>query len=214
MEKRISRLKEGLAAFGIELDAQTLHRELQFLDELLRWSARINLTAIRNPQEGLEKHLLDSLALYHDCSADSLLDVGSGAGLPAIPLAIARPDIQVVSVESVGKKVRFQKHIRRTFGLENLSPLNCRVEELPRESRKYPLITARAFATISKIIELVSPLMTADGKLLLLRGREGEVGQSAAVTALNHYGLQVRRTAIYRLPFSGAQRQILEIERA
>lgn len=212
MEKRIARLIDGLAAFDIVLSEQVLRQQLTFLDELVRWSARINLTAISDPVEGIEKHLLDSLVLLSHCSAEELLDVGSGAGLPAIPLAIAQPELQVVTVESVGKKVSFQKHIRRLLGLENLTPINSRVEALP-QARKYPLITARAFAPVAVIIDLVFPLMEEGGSLLLLRGRKDETGLLQTDEALLRYDLQITKKHSYQLPFSGAQRQLLQISR-
>lgn len=212
MEKRIEQLIDGLAAFGIVLSEQVLRQQLTFLDELVRWSARINLTAISDPVEGIEKHLLDSLVLLSYCSVGELLDVGSGAGLPAIPLAIAQPELQVVTVESVGKKVSFQKHIRRLLGLENLTPINSRVEALPL-TKKYPIITARAFAPIAMIIDLVFPLMGEGGSLLLLRGRKDETGLLQTDEALLKYDLQITKRYSYQLPFSGAQRQLLQISR-
>ena len=88
--------------------------ELLYLDELLRWNKKINLTSIRNKDSALEKHLLDSLTLLkHVKRGESFLDVGSGGGLPGIPVAIADRTLQLVSVDSVGKKINFQKHTNR-----------------------------------------------------------------------------------------------------
>ena len=212
MEKRTAKLKAGLAAFDICLAESVLQRQLEFLDEMIRWSKRINLTAIRDQDEGIEKHLLDSLILLRYCHGTSLLDVVTGAGLPSIPLAIADSDLQVVSVESVGKKINFQKHIRRSFGLKNLTPLNCRVEDLSQD-RSFPLITARAFAPIDKILELVQPLLSEEGELLLLRGARDELSLDQTESALLKYSFQVKEQHSYSLPFSGSQRQILQIKR-
>jgi len=210
MEKRTEKLKIGLAAFDIVLDELVLQRQLGFLDEMIRWSARVNLTAIRNLDEGIEKHLLDSLILRNYYQGHSLLDIGTGAGLPSIPLAIADPGLQVVSVDSVGKKINFQQHIRRSFGLTNLMPLNCRVEDLPQES-SFPLITARAFAPIEKILELVQPLIAAGGELLLLRGARDEMALDQTEIAMDKYGFRMKKQHSYVLPFSGSRRQILQI---
>lgn len=214
MEKRRAELRElsgGLRTLGIELEETMLQREIGFLDELLRWSTRVNLTAIRNRQEAIEKHLIDSLMLLTCPLTGPLLDLGSGAGLPAIPLAIARPELQVVSVESVGKKVNFQKHIRRLYGLANLTSLNCRIENLPQE-RRYPLITARAFAPLETIVELAVPLLQPGGRLLLLRGRENERTATLDTELREKFRLRFGQTRTYCLPYSGAQRQILQIE--
>lgn len=212
MEKRTEKLKNGLAIVGITLDEAVLQRQLDFLDEMIRWSSRINLTAIRSLDEGVEKHLLDSLILLNYCHGRSLLDIGTGAGLPAIPLAIADPLLQVVSVESVGKKINFQKHIRRSLGLKNLTPLNCRVEDLPPE-RNFPVITARAFAPLDKILELVDPLLSEGGELLLLRGAREEIALQQTEIAMRRYAYKLNAQYAYRLPFSGSQRQILQITR-
>ena len=212
MEKRTEKLKSGLATFDIFLDESVLQRQLDFLDEMIRWNVRINLTAIRDLDEGLEKHLLDSLVLLKYYHGRSLLDIGSGAGLPSIPLAIADPNLEVVSVESVGKKINFQKHIRRSFGLKNLKPLNCRVEDLSPD-RNIPLITARAFAPIDKILELVEPLLADGGELLLLRGARDEMSLGNTDIAMSKYGFELKNKHCYCLPFSGSQRQILQISR-
>lgn len=213
MEKRTEKLKSGLAKFNISLDQAVLRRQVEFLDEMIRWSARINLTAIRDSDEGVEKHLIDSLILLSHCRGGSLLDIGTGAGLPSIPLALADPLLRIVSVESVGKKINFQKHIRRMFGLSNLTPVNCRVEDLPRDS-SFPVITARAFAPIDKILMLVQPLLSSEGELLLLRGAMDEVPFSTTAEAMKRYGFCIKEQHSYLLPFSGAQRQILKISRS
>lgn len=212
METRQEELRRGLDAFGITLGEEVLYRELSFLDELSRWSLRVNLTAIRDVREGLEKHLLDSLVLLKHVQGSELLDVGSGAGLPAIPLAIAKSEMQVFSVESIGKKISFQKHIRRTFGLKNLTPLNLRVEDLARD-KKYSTITARAFAPIDKILGLTSPLLEEEGQLVLLRGSRDEALLPETIEALSRFDMQISKTETFQLPFSGAQRQILHIYR-
>jgi 16S rRNA (guanine527-N7)-methyltransferase len=212
MEKYSEKLKNGLAQFEIYLNDAVLLKQIGFLNEMLRWGARINLTSIRNQEEGIEKHLIDSLILLNFCTGDSLLDVGTGAGLPAIPLAIADPNLQVVSIESVGKKINFQKHIRRSFDLNNFIPVNSRIEDLPAD-KSYPLITARAFAPVDKILDLVNPLLARDGKLLLLRGAKEEMSLGQTEVAMLRYGYRLVLQHVYSLPFSGSKRQILEIKR-
>jgi len=210
MEKSTEQLIKGLESFGVMLDETVLLRQLEFLAELLRWSDRINLTAIRTQEEGIEKHLIDSLVLLPFLQENLLLDLGSGAGMPSIPLAIARPEISVVSVESTGRKANFQNHIRRKLALHNLTVVNARVESLPGGIR-YPLITARAFAPLDKIFELVHPLLAPGGRLLLLRGSREEISLKQTTSALSRFDFRVSNKHSYRLPFSMAQRQILEI---
>ena len=123
-------LAEGVGSLNLDLPPSVLKRQLELLEELLRWNRQINLTSIVQPQRALSLHLLDSLALLKYLpSAGSLLDMGSGAGFPGLPLAIANPGLRIVSVDSVGKKILFQKHIKRHFSLENFLPIHCRLEE-------------------------------------------------------------------------------------
>lgn len=165
-------LDDGLAALG--LDAVLAPPLLAYLALLERWNRTYNLTAIRDPHEMVGKHLLDSLAmlpaLEHCGVADgALADLGTGAGLPGIPLAIARPGLQVTLVESNGKKARFLREALRTLQLGNARVAESRIEAL-EEPATYDAITARALATLPLIIELGGHLLKPEGKLLAMKG--------------------------------------------
>src|SRR5690606_5387455 len=118
------RLRAGLTALGLELDASVIERQLDYLDLLLRWNAAYNLTAVRDAGEMVTRHLLDSLAVLPFVSGESLADLGTGAGLPGIPLALAKPGLKVHLVDSNGKKSRFLREAVRQLKLEG-----ARVEE-------------------------------------------------------------------------------------
>lgn len=165
-------LESGLAGLG--LDAAHAPRLLDYLALLLRWNAAYNLTAIRDPAEMVTKHLLDSLAMHRfvdplAASGGALADLGTGAGLPGIPLAIVKPGLAVTLVESNGKKARFMRQAIRELGLPGVRVAESRIEALD-EPGAYAAITARALATIPLILELGGHLLADDGVLLAMKG--------------------------------------------
>ena len=161
-------LEAGLRQLG--LDAALAEPLLAYLALLARWNATYNLTAIRDPREMLVKHLLDSLAMHaHLDGIGNLADLGTGPGLPGIPLAIARPDLQVVLVESNGKKARFLREAVRQLGLGNARVAESRAEALDEPGR-HAAITARALATLPDIIAVGGHLLAPGGRLLAMKG--------------------------------------------
>ena len=163
-----SALDSGLTALG--LDARALAPPLlTYLALLIRWNSTYNLTAIRDPREMVDKHLLDSLAMHAHATSGTLADLGSGAGLPGIPLAIANPALRVTLVESAGKKARFLREAVRVLGLENARVAESRAESLD-EPGTYDFITARALATLRGIVEVGGHLLKSGGTLLAMKG--------------------------------------------
>lgn len=166
-----ARLAEGLQALGLEA---ALHVPLMaYLAELEKWNAAYNLTAVRDPAEMVTRHLLDSLAILAPLDAlcvTRLLDVGSGAGLPGLVVAIARPQMHVAVLDSNGKKARFLRHAVRALSLSNADVHESRVEahEAPLG---YDGITSRAFSALGEFFSLTEPLMAPGGHWLAMKGR-------------------------------------------
>jgi 16S rRNA (guanine527-N7)-methyltransferase len=161
-------LDAGLAALG--LDAALAEPLARYLALMLRWNATYNLTAIRDPREMVTKHLLDSLAMVPAVhGVATLADLGTGPGLPGIPLAIAVPGLHVTLVESAGKKARFMREALRTLGLGNAEVAESRIEALDRPGA-FQAITARALATLPQILTLGGHLLAPDGVLLAMKG--------------------------------------------
>lgn len=161
-------LERGLTA--LHLDAAALAPPLlDYLSLLVRWNGAYNLTAVRDPQEMVTRHLLDSLALHPYLQAGSLADLGSGAGLPGIPLALAQPQLQVTLVESNGKKARFLREAVRTLGIGNARVAQSRAEALD-EPGGYDAITARALDTLAGIVTVGGHLLKPEGRLLAMKG--------------------------------------------
>lgn len=161
-------LNAGLAAF--ELADDTLAEKLlDYLALLDKWNKAYNLTAIRDVHEMLIKHVLDSLAMHRFVENGSLADLGAGAGLPGIPLALATPGLQVSLVESNGKKCRFLGEAVRSLGIKNARVIESRAEAVA-ESGQYDMITARALDRLTGIIEVGGHLLKPGGKLLAMKG--------------------------------------------
>jgi 16S rRNA (guanine527-N7)-methyltransferase len=142
---------------------------LDYLAELEKWNAAYNLTAIRDPREMVTRHLLDSLVLCPYVKGP-LLDVGSGAGLPGIPLAIVLPQLRVTVLDSNGKKVRFLRHAVRALKLGNVEVVEARVEDY-RPERLFAGVTSRAFAALGDFFRLTAHLLAADGQWLAMKGK-------------------------------------------
>lgn len=165
-------LLDGLRAFA--LDPALAGPLLAYLALLARWNRTYNLTAVREPRAMVSRHLLDSLAMHAAVAplgarGGSLADLGTGPGLPGIPLAIALPGLRVALVESNGKKARFLREAVRTLGLANARVLESRIEAVD-EAGAFDAITARALATLPKILELGGHLLAPGGQLLAMKG--------------------------------------------
>jgi len=212
MEARV-RLQQGLTALGIVVGPEQQAALLDYLDELLRWNRSINLTAIRERAEGVEKHLLDALTLVPLLHGkERLLDIGSGGGLPGIPLKIALPGLQLVSVEAVEKKALFQRHVLRRLGIEAVVE-HARIESLAqREGYRgaFDLVTARAFASVAQVLESAAPLLRDGGRVIAMKGPEGEGEWLASRDAAATW--RCVRLEKVTLPFGGGQRQLLVFE--
>ncbi len=163
-------LDRGLEALGLDPSGPVRDRLLAFSALLLKWNRVYNLTAIRDPEQAITHHLLDSLAVL-PCleGVGTLADVGSGGGLPGIPLAIVRPDLAVTSIEAVSKKASFQQQARIELGLANLTIINERVENV-RTDTPFDAIISRAFSDVSDFIGLTRHLLAPGGRFLAMKG--------------------------------------------
>jgi len=162
------RLRDGLRAFG--LDEALVPSLLAYLALLQKWNGAYNLTAVRDPQQMLGLHLLDSLSILADVPEGDLIDIGSGAGLPGIPLAIVRPQLAVSLVEPVGKKARFLREVVRQLKLANVRVFDCRAEQVDEPGR-YDCLSARALGSLAQLIAFGGHLLKPDGRLLAMKGQ-------------------------------------------
>ena len=164
------RLEAGLKNLDIDASPSQVQTMLDFLDVLMKWNNTHNLTAITDPVAMIDQHLLDSLSILPFIKGPSLLDVGSGAGFPGVVIAIMRPDIQVSSIDTRGKKIQFLTLASSTLGLENFHPIQSRVEKFV-SSVSYAQIISRAFSSLDNFIALTKHLISEGGEWLAMKGQ-------------------------------------------
>lgn len=202
-------LQQGCRTLGVSVGAELAPRLLQLMNELLKWNAKVNLTAITAPDEVLEKHFLDSLAVLPEVEgAASLLDLGAGAGFPGLPLKLARPALAVTLVDAVGKKVGFLKATIAALGMKEARGLHARAEGHPEQERipRAELLIARAFMDLPDWLDLAPAYLLPGGRVVAMLGKaqaEAELQARASERAL-----RLVSSRQYRLPFSGAERQV------
>ena len=198
----------GAEELGMALTAEQVNALFVFLAELKKWNRRINLTAIKGDRDTVIKHVLDSLSYrrgFDPVPGLRLLDMGSGAGFPAIPLKIAYPGIAVTLVESIKKKASFLRHIGRTLSLEGAEILDMRAEELPAATHaSYDVVTARAFADMKTALSAGTSFLKPEGLMVLSRGPEESISEQEIAGT----GLTAHRTVEFVLPHSEYKRAI------
>ncbi len=199
-------LQAGLTQLGLDLDAVARDRLLDYLALLVKWNRVYNLTAIHEPERMLTHHLLDSLAVLPHLEADRLLDVGSGGGLPGIPLAIARPALQVTLLEASHKKSAFLRQAALELGLTNVEIVQARVEDY-RPAHPYPSIISRALGDLAQFVRLTGHLLAENGLWLAMKGvyPDEEIAQLA--------GARVVRSIRLAVPGLAAERQLIVLAR-
>jgi 16S rRNA (guanine527-N7)-methyltransferase len=167
-----SKLAEGLLEMGLQIEAEKQAKLIAYVLLIDKWNKVHNLTAIRDPLDMVTLHLLDSLSVLPNVQALApkyLLDVGAGAGLPSIPLAICLPDLQVSAIDSVAKKTSFMRQVKGELGLSNFQVEVGRVEML-KKAVKFDVITSRAFSEIGLFVKLTKHLLAEHGHWLAMKG--------------------------------------------
>jgi len=195
-------LCEGAEYMNISLSNKQIGQLLNYLSLIHKWNNIYNLSAIRDPIESVKKHLLDSLSIIHFVQPGLLLDVGSGAGLPGIVIAIMKPETEVFVLDSVGKKCRFMKVVKSELALENLIVVNSRVESF-KPKQYFSQITSRAFAEASKTIQLTKHLLEENGRYLLMKGGNLDAED------VDNFNAKVHSMTV---PFVSEKRSLLEIQ--
>ncbi len=195
-------LVEGARGLGISLNERHLSAFETYHHELIDWNQRFNLTAVTDPEGVYVRHFLDSLSCLKAVPSSELatgarvIDVGSGAGFPGLPLKIVCPDMRLTLLEATGKKVRFLAHLVATMGLERVAVLHERAEELGRASRhreQYDWALARAVAEMPVLAEYLLPLVRVGGGVLAQKGERAAAEVQEATAAIRTLGGRVRR---------------------
>lgn len=203
-----SELTAGLIQLSLDLDDQQIEKLLDYLDLLNRWNKSINLTAVSDPLEQIRRHLLDSFSIQPYIKRSPILDVGTGAGLPGIPLAIALPNSQWHLLDNSTKRISFLRTVITQLKIENVELINSKVEEY-KTGELYPTIVCRAFASLKEITHNAQHLMADDGSFLAMKGQYPEqeiTDMSEAFAVTECYPLTV--------PGLSEDRHLLKIERS
>jgi 16S rRNA (guanine527-N7)-methyltransferase len=199
------RLSQGLSRMGLDISSSTQARLLDYLRLMQKWNRAYNLTAIRDLDAMVIRHLLDSLSILPCVDASPVLDVGTGAGLPGIPLALALPDSHFVLLDSNGKKTRFLTQVKIELGIENLEVINSRVEQY-QPGIAFGIITCRAFAALNTILERTQHLVTSSTRILAMKGKEQIPPLPEGFEQVDSHPLQVA--------WLDEERQLIEIRKS
>lgn len=197
-------LHQGIEAAALPISEQIQQRLLDYLALMQKWNKVHNLTAVRDADEMVTLHLLDSLVVLPHIDAKHLLDVGSGAGLPGIPLAICLPDLDVTVIDSNSKKVSFMRQAKAELGITNLEVLDGRVEDIA-PARKFEIIISRAFSDLSLFISLTHHLLDSQGKWLAMKGVYPE---AELADLIKKTGVTASKVQVLKVPGLDAQRHL------
>ena len=195
-------LCEGAKTMDVSLTDEQVRQLLDYHALINKWNKVYNLSAIRDPLESIKKHFLDSFSILEFIKPGLLLDVGSGAGLPGIIIAIMKPKTNVFVIDSVGKKCRFMQTVKTELGLENLTVINTRVESF-NYPESFSQITSRAFASAIDTVNKTRHLIANDGRYLLMKGDN---------IALENIENMESKVHVLKVPFVSDNRSLLEIK--
>lgn len=196
----------GCQQLGLQLNEAQLNKIQAYLENLLKWNKAYNLTAIRDPREMVIKHLLDSLSIYPHIQGKSVLDVGTGPGLPGIPVSICDTNKHWTLIDSNGKKTRFLLQMKADLALHNLDVVKGRIENLAAQD-SYDVITSRAFSALQDFVGVCLPLLKSDGELVAMKGTipHEEIEQ------LNHQQLDIEIKPL-AVPFLEEERHLILVK--
>ena len=203
-------LKQGSQQLGVQLTSTQEQLLLAYTEQLMKWNKAYNLTAIRQPEDMLKLHILDSLSVVKPITEkqpNHLIDVGTGPGLPGMVLAIMLPEVKVDLLDTNGKKTRFLTHCKHLFKLDNVTVLNKRVEQ-HQPAQAYDLVISRAFASISDMLTGCQQLVAQGGIFTPMKGQYPEQELMAMPS-----GFEVIDNLVLTVPFVDAERHLLTIKK-
>ena len=202
---------------GVLLDRKMAQEFLIYLKELKEWNQKINLTSLKTDEAIITTHFIDSLTLIpHLPSSASMLDLGSGAGFPGIPLKIAAPAHNITLLEATRKKANFLRHIIRTLGLSKTTVLECRAEHFKSPDPSHPVfdsVIARALAPLKTFLQLGAPLVKKGGHLVAMKGEKIEEELKESHEVFKALSLEVDKKVALQLPQSNKKRHLIFIKK-
>lgn len=203
----INKLSSLLNAANISLTDQQKQQLVGYVELLHKWNKAYNLTSVRDPQQMLVRHILDSVVVEPHLQGERFIDVGTGPGLPGIPLAIVRPQSHFTLLDSLGKRVRFLRQVQHELGLTNVTPVQSRVEEFPSEP-PFDGVISRAFASLEDMLNWCHHLPSPEGRFYALKG----VRPDDEISALP-VGFRVEKIQPLQVPELDGERHLVVITR-
>ncbi|OON40275.1 16S rRNA (guanine(527)-N(7))-methyltransferase RsmG [Izhakiella australiensis] len=202
----IEKLSRLLDAAHISLADRQKQQLVGYVELLHKWNKAYNLTSVRDPQQMLVRHILDSIVVEPHLQGERFIDVGTGPGLPGIPLAIVRPDAHFTLLDSLGKRVRFLRQVQHELQLANINPVQSRVEQF--DERDFDGVISRAFASLNDMLSWCQALPAEKGAFYALKGQLDD----SELAAMPH-GFQVERIERLRVPELDGERHLIVIRR-
>lgn len=210
-------LREGAREVGVLLGQEMIKMFLVYLKELKEWNRRINLTSLKEDSAIITKHFIDSLSLVpYLPSEGSLLDLGSGAGFPGMPIKIANPSLEVTLLEATRKKVNFQRHLVRTLGLTHITTIQGRAESLKSGSAlslSFDIVTSRAFSRLKRFLMLGDPFVKKGGYLVAMKGSQAEEELKDSQDTIEALSLEISNKVELQLPLHREKRCLIFIKK-
>jgi 16S rRNA (guanine527-N7)-methyltransferase len=209
-------IKYGAECFGVSISETQLQKLYLLIEELKIWNRRFKFTSLRSEKDIVEKHIIDSLTLLpHLGEGEKLLDVGSGAGFPSLPLKIARPIISVTSVDSNRRRINFQRQMVRLLKLNSFRPIRATIKPLERTKGiglDYDWTVSRAMCSWQNSIKLMFPYISKYGEMILMLGPDPP-DQEEILKQVAEFNLYVKKMIKFSLPFSSAGRSLVFLSR-
>lgn len=211
------KLQSQAQKIDINLTNKQLNEFYTYMNLLIEWNKNINLTAITEPEEIIKKHFIDSLTISKNIQKDSsIIDVGTGAGFPGIPLKIVREDINVVLLDALNKRLNFLNEVVKENKLENIETVHFRAEEIGKNKKyreKYDIATSRAVAQLNILAEYLLPLVKIGGKCICMKGSNVEEELKNSKKAITLLGGEIEKIEEFILPDSDIKRNVIIIKK-
>ena len=211
------KFKNHLSIINKTITDEQILKFYRYMELLLEWNEKINLTAITNPEDIILKHFIDSLTIEEYINkGESLVDVGTGAGFPGIPIKIYRDDINVTLVDSLNKRINFLNEVIEQLELKNIVAVHGRTEDLGKDKKyreKFDYVTSRAVANLSVLSEYVLPLVKIGGKCICMKGSNVEEEVEESKKAINILGGKIEKIDTFFLADTDMGRNIVSIKK-